>query len=200
MHARGHPRKRRVARTTDSFTGVTPAHKRASFGQEKNVGFFDKAKNFFGGHGLKVEITRLERQDPTTVTFPIGDTVFKGNYRVLAEKDCTVLSHTHELVARRKHPDGREEHVVLGSDRHDETTEIIGGKVKWPYELRGGTSVDDSFLIMDIDIPAGLKRLGFDDPREGVSSPQVAVLLRVSADVKGSPFDPSAEAPVRVLV
>jgi hypothetical protein len=163
------------------------------------VGFFDKAKNFFGGHGLRVEITRLERQDPRAVSFPIGDSVFKGNYRVIADKDCTVLSHTHELLVRRKHVDGRVEDVVLGSDRHDESTDIIGGNIKWPYDLRGGASVDDSFLIMDIDIEAGLKKLGFGSAVEGATSPQVSFHLRVSADVKGSPFDPSAESQVRVL-
>lgn len=164
------------------------------------MGFFDKAKNFFGGHGLKVEITRLERQDPATVTFPIGDSVFKGNYRVLAEKDCVVLSHKHEFLVRRKHPDGRVEDLVLGSDTHDETTDIIGGTIKWPYDLRGGTTVDDSFLIMDIDIAAGLIKLGFGSATEGAASPQVSFHLRVSADVKGSPFDPSAESQVRVLL
>jgi hypothetical protein len=163
------------------------------------LGIFDRAKNFFGGHGLKVEITRLERQDPATVTFPIGDSVFKGNYRVVAEKDCTVLSHTHELLVRRKHPDGRVEDQILGSDRHDETTDIIGATLKWPYELKGGAGVDDSFLISDIDIADGLKKLGFGSAGEGSVSPQVSFILRVSADVKGSPFDPSAEATVRVL-
>lgn len=163
------------------------------------MGFFDKAKNFFGGHGLRVEITRLERQDPRAVSFPIGDSVFKGNYRMIADKDCTVLSHTHELLVRRKHVDGRVEDVVLGSDRHDESTDIIGGNIKWPYDLRGGASVDDSFLIMDIDIEAGLKKLGFGSAVEGATSPQVSFHLRVSADVKGSPFDPSAESQVRVL-
>jgi hypothetical protein len=163
------------------------------------VGFFDKAKNFFGGHGLRVEITRLERQDPRAVSFPIGDSVFKGNYRVIADKDCTVLSHTHEFLVRRKHVDGRVEDVVLGSDRHDESTDIIGGTIKWPYDLRGGASVDDSFLIMDIDIEAGLKKLGFGGAVEGATSPQVSFHLRVSADVKGSPFDPTAESQVRVL-
>ena len=55
------------------------------------MGFFDKAKSFFGGHGVKVEITRLERQDPGSVTFPITDSVFKGNYRVSAEKAATAM-------------------------------------------------------------------------------------------------------------
>lgn len=163
------------------------------------MGFFDKAKNFFGGHGLKVEITRLERQDPASVTFPVGDSVFKGNYRVVAEKDCVVLSHLHEFLIRRKHPDGRVEDIVLASDRHDESTDIIGATIKWPYDLKAGTSVDDSFLISDIDIVGVLRQLGFSSPAEGASSPQVSFLLRVSADVKGSPFDPSAEASVRVL-
>lgn len=163
------------------------------------MGIFDKAKNFFGGHGLKVEITRLERQDPASVTFPITDSVFKGNYRVIAEKDCVVLNHTHEFLARRKHPDGRVEDIVLGRDRHDENTDIIGATIKWPYDLKGGASVDDSFLISDIDIEAGMKKLGFTTALEGATSPQVSFILRVSADVKGSPFDPNAEATVRVV-
>ena len=37
------------------------------------MGFLDKAKGFMGGHGLKVEITRIERQDPSAARFPVKD-------------------------------------------------------------------------------------------------------------------------------
>ena len=43
------------------------------------MGFFDKAKKFFGGHGVSLEFTRIERQDPAgAVTFPVTDSVLKA--------------------------------------------------------------------------------------------------------------------------
>src|SRR5262245_48029752 len=99
------------------------------------MGFFDKAKNFLGGHGLKVQLVEVEKQDPSSVALPIGDSVLKGKFDVVADKDCVVLKHVSEFVVVRKHPDGREQTVVLGSDRQDEKTNIIGSDHKWPYNL-----------------------------------------------------------------
>jgi hypothetical protein len=61
------------------------------------MGFFDKAKNFLGGHGVKVQHLVIERQDPTAASLPIGDTVVKGKFKVTAEKPCTVLSMKAEF-------------------------------------------------------------------------------------------------------
>jgi hypothetical protein len=163
------------------------------------MGFFDKAKSFFGGHGVKVEITRLERQDPGSVTFPITDSVFKGNWRVVTEKPCTVLSHTHELVVKKTHADGREEELVVGEDTHDSSTDIMGHPLKWPYELPAGGAAEDSFLIDDIDLPKALRRLGYADPTDAIADTNVEVFFRATADVKGSPFDPDATAKVRLI-
>ncbi|MEZ4380187.1 MAG: hypothetical protein R3A79_02475 [Nannocystaceae bacterium] len=163
------------------------------------MGFFDKAKSFFGGHGVKVEITRLERQDPSTVTFPIGDSVFKGNWRVVTEKPCTVLSHTHELVVKKTFADGREEELVVGEDTHDNNTDILGHPLKWPYDLQAGGAAEDSFLIDDIDLPKALRRLGYANPEDAITDTNVEVFFRATADVKGSPFDPDATAKVRLI-
>lgn len=162
------------------------------------MGFFDKAKSFFGGHGVKVEITRLERQDPDAVTFPITDSVFKGNYRITAEKPSTVLAHIHEVIVKKKHADGREESVTVGSDRHDETTDIYGCELKWPYEMKAGQTVEDSFLISDIDLPKVFRRLGYNPPEDALVDGSVEVFCRITADVKGSPFDAESLAKVRV--
>lgn len=162
------------------------------------MGFFDKAKSFFGGHGVKVEVTRLERQDPSSVTFPIGDSVFKGNYRVSTDKACTVLSHKHELVVKKTFADGRIEELVVGEDEHDSDTDIMGGDIKWPYELAAGASVEDSFLISDIDLPKALRRLGYNPPEDVITDSAVEVFFRATADVKGSPFDPEGVAKVRL--
>jgi len=163
------------------------------------MGFFDKAKSFFGGHGVKVEITRLERQDPAGATFPIGDSVFKGNWKVITEKACTVLSHTHELVVKKTFADDREEEIVVSEDTHDADTDIMGDPLKWPYDLAAGATVEDSFLLDEIDLPKVFRRLGYNDPLDALADSNVEVFFRATADVKGSPFDPSATAKIKLI-
>jgi hypothetical protein len=162
------------------------------------MGFFSKAKHFFGGHGVKVEITRLERQDPSAVEFPVTDSVFKGNYTVSSDADVTVTAHRHQFIVIKQAESGTEEQL-LGESAHDSSTDIIGGDIKWPYELKAGASVSDSFLIDDIDIPRALRKMGFVDPGAALDDPKLSFVLRVVADVKGSPFDPEAKATVKVV-
>ena len=109
----------------------------------KKMGFFDKAKNFFGGHGTKVEITRLERQPVEAACFPVTDSVFKGNMRVTAEKESLVLKHVMSLVLLVESGDAEkpDQEIELSKEIHDESTEIIGGDVSWPYTLEAGKSV-----------------------------------------------------------
>jgi hypothetical protein len=158
------------------------------------MGFFDKAKNFLGGHGVKVQNTVIERQDPTAVTLPIGDTVVKGKFKVTAEKPCTVLSMKAEFCMEVKHPDGRVETVVLGKDVFPEPhTSRSDDMVKYPYELGGGAEVEDFFnILMDSDIPSNLQK-------RSLSANQVRFFVKTMVDVKGSPFDPETTNDVRVL-
>lgn len=164
------------------------------------MGFFDKAKHFMGGHGVKVTITRIERQPATEAQMPITDTVIKGNFEVSADKACTVLSHEFDFLAVYKDNQDLEQESVLGHDQHDASTDIIGADIKWPYEMAGGQTVTDAFnIIMDSDIPTELSKLGFSDPAEAVRSGKVTFKIRVKADVKGSPFDPKGEAALRIV-
>lgn len=164
------------------------------------MGFFDKAKKFMGGHGATVQLTRIERQPASDAQMPMGDTVIKGNFEVTTDKDCTVLSHKFEFLVEYKGKDDMVGNHMLGSDAHVASTDIIGGNIKWPYELAAGQTVEDGFLIhMEEDIPTQLAKLGFADAASVVRSGEVKFKLRVIADVKGSPFDPKSEVYVRIV-
>ncbi|MBX7081149.1 MAG: hypothetical protein K1X88_18255 [Nannocystaceae bacterium] len=153
------------------------------------MGFFDKVKTFVGAHGVKVEYLELERQPPTAVVFPITDSVFKGKYRITAEKPCTVLAHKHEVMLMKKHPDGREEHVTLGEEVHDERVNDTGHRLRWPHEMKAGDVIEHWMIVGDIDIPASLRRLGYADPAAAIDDPALTFFVRVTIDVKGTPMD-----------
>lgn len=158
------------------------------------MGFFDKVKTFVGEHGCKVEITSLERQAPGAVQFPINDSVFKGNFRVTATKPCTVLAHKVEVCVMKKHPDGREEVVVLAEDSHDAKNQVIGLDYQWPYEMKAGDVKEDGFCAGGLDIPGALTKLGFANPTAAIGAANLTWYVRVLADVKGTPMDADAKA------
>jgi hypothetical protein len=157
------------------------------------MGFFDKAKNFLGGHWVKVTNTVIERQDPTAASLPIGDTVVKGKFKVTAEKPCTVLSMKAEFCMEVKHGDGRVETVVLGKDVFPEpNTSRSDDMVKYPYELEGGAVVEDFFnILMDSDIPTELGK-------RNLAHNQVRFFVKTMVDVKGSPFDPETTNDIHI--
>lgn len=158
------------------------------------MGFFDKAKHFMGGHGVKVQNTVIERQNPLEVTLPIGDTVVKGKFNVSAEKDCEVLSMKAAFLAEFVHPDGRVEEVVLGEDVFPEpNTSRSDDMLKYPYKLSGGGTQEDFFnILMQKDIPTLLSDKSW--PKE-----KVRFFVKTMVDVKGSPFDPDTKNEVKVL-
>ena len=162
------------------------------------MGLLDKARSFMGKHGLRVELISLDRQDPKACKLPMSDTVLKGKYKVTADKDCVVLNHQHFFMLEKKHPDGFLELVTLGQDRHDETTQIAGSALRWPYPLAADQSQEDGFFITGIDIAGALRKLGY-EPERAVMKPEIRFFVRVLADVKGSPFDPTAEVNVTVV-
>ena len=158
------------------------------------MGFFDKAKHFMGGHGVKVAHTVIERQSPLEVSLPIGDTVVKGKFNVSAEKDCEVLSMKAAFLAEYVHPDGRVEEVVLGEDVFPEpNTSRSDDMLKYPYKLSGGATQEDFFnILMQRDIPSLLSDKSW--PKE-----KVRFFVKTMVDVKGSPFDPDTKNEVKIL-
>lgn len=159
------------------------------------MGFFDGVRNFFGGHGVSLTATQIEGQSPDAVSFPLTDSVMKGRFQVHGKKSATILSHDFLFEVRRRTPE-QLKRVVLAQDKNEGT--IPGSKVSWPYEIAADQTVDDSFCLIRIDIPAALAELGFSDPNEALRDPSVEFSLILSADVKGSPMD--ANAIIKVTV
>jgi hypothetical protein len=157
------------------------------------MGFFDKLKTLVGEHGCKVEITQLENQDPAAAKFPFRDSVFKGNFKVTASKPCTILGHKTEICVMQKHPDGREEIVVLGDDTHDAQRQVIGMNYTWPYDMAAGDTKEDGFCCTSIDIPEATKKLSS-------RCEDLKFYVRVTADVKGTPMDAEAKVPFTVAL
>ena len=157
------------------------------------MGFFDKAKHFMGGHGVKVQHTVIERQDPLQVTLPIGDTVVKGKFNVTADKECEVLSMKAAFLAEFVHPDGRVEEVTLGEDVFPEpNTSRSDDMLKYPYKISSGATQEDFFSIfMQKDITSLLSDKSW--PKE-----KVRFFVKTMVDVKGSPFDPNTKNEITI--
>lgn len=167
-------------------------------GRLRRVGFLDKIKHFVGGHGVKSSITRIERQDPSSATFPITDTVMKFNVEVTGDKEVIILNHQFEVWIERTEPEN-ERIISVAEDTHDESTDIIGGDVKWPYTLSPGQVVKDGCCITDVEIDKTLREIGVSDPRSIIDNPHYRFFVKFTADVKGSPMDAEAEFDVKLV-
>jgi hypothetical protein len=158
------------------------------------MGFFDKVKTFAtGASTCAIEVTSIERQPPATATMPLQDSVIKGQYRIVAQRDCTVLAHRAELRTRCKAKDG-----TLGTGRarnvNDAKNQVIGAPYQFPYEMKAGDVMESGFIMTGLDLPSYYAAYGV-----ASKDPSVEVLVKISIDVQGSPFDPSVEALVRIV-
>ncbi|MCB9567885.1 MAG: hypothetical protein H6710_11865 [Myxococcales bacterium] len=166
------------------------------------MGFLDKAKSFFGGKGMaNVTITVIERQPAASATFPITDSVLKGTMVIDVQKDCTLLATKYEVWLYLKKGDEEIESpflVVMEQDP-DPNTSYSDECLKMPCDLKAGQQITQPWMVMDVDIPGILAKNGFSDPEAAASDPRVRLEVKCIADVKGSPFDPSATVPVRLV-
>jgi len=157
------------------------------------MGFLDKIKAFAtGASALNIEFKSIERQPPETATIPLQDSVIKGQYRIIAQKDCTVTAHRAELRTRCKAKDG-----TLGTERarnvNDAKHQVIGAKYQFPYTLKAGEVMDSGFIMSRLDLRSYYAAYGL-----APNDPNVEVFVKISIDIQGSPFAPSAETIVRV--
>jgi len=159
------------------------------------MGFFDKIKNFVGGHGVSVFITELEGGSPKSVNFPLYDSVLKGRIEIHATKEATILNHGFRLTAILE-DEGSFRSVIVAEETND--GEIMGSDVKWPYNTVPGEVVKDSFCMIRIDIADAMRRLGL-EADAAVADPRVRLELKVWADVKGTPIDASAKQTILVV-
>jgi hypothetical protein len=158
------------------------------------MGFLDKIKTFAGGKStLVIELASVERQPPATASLPLQDSVIKGQFRIVAQKDCTVLAHVAELRTRCQAKDG-----TLGTSRArnvvDAKNQVIGAPYQFPYTMKPGDVMEAGFILVQLDLPSYYAAYGLP-----AKDPSVEVLVKITVDVQGSPFNPSIEAPVRIV-
>jgi hypothetical protein len=157
------------------------------------MGFFDKARTFFEASNMvSLEFLEVEGVAPGEVRFPLGDSAIKGRYRVTGLRDCVVVRHIARMCSRMPEKDGSLG-TVIAEETHDAQNAVIGLGYTWPYPLRAGQTVEDGFCIVQIDLPAQLRRYGL----AGVD-PRVEFFVKVVIDVQGSPFDPEFEQRITV--
>ena len=163
------------------------------------MGFFDKAKQFIGGKNMaSVAITVIERQPAATATFPVGDSVLKGTMVITAQQNCTLLATKYEVWLYIKSDESDTPHLVVSEKDPDPNTSYSDSCLKMPCDLTPGQVITQPWMVSDVDLPKILARNGFPDPNAAVDDPRVRLVVKCIADVKGSPFDPSAEVTVRL--
>ena len=166
------------------------------------MGFFDKAKNFLGGKSMAtVTITVIERQPADTATFPVGDSVLKGTMVIDVQKDCTLLATKYEVWLYLKKPGEEIEspYLIVSKQDPDPNTIYSDNCLKMPCDLKAGQQITQPWMVSDVDLPGVLARNGFPDATTATRDPRVRLVVKCIADVKGSPFDPSAEIQVRLV-
>jgi hypothetical protein len=167
------------------------------------MGLLDKAKTFVGGKGLaNVTITAIERQPAESAVFPVGDTVLKGTMVIEALKDCTLLATKYEIWLNIKDDvaDSGSLKLVASAMDPDPNTSYSDDSLKMPVDMTEGQVIEQPWLVSEVDLAKILAEAGYADPRDAVGDPRAQLVVKCIADVKGSPFDPSAEVNVTLAI
>jgi len=164
------------------------------------MGFLDKVKAFTGGKNMaKVTIPIIERQPSETATFPVTDSVLKGTMVIEAQQACTLLATKYEvwlyIAADPADETGSPNLVVMAKDP-DPNTSYSDDCLKMPCDLTVGQVITQPWMVSDVDLTKILQKNGFSEPQEAIGDRRVRLVVKCIADVKGSPFDPSAEVNV----
>lgn len=165
------------------------------------MGFFDKVKQFVGGKNMaSVAITVIERQPAATATFPVTDSVLKGTMVITAQQECTLLATKYEvwLYIKKDQEQIESPNLVRAEKDPDPNTSYSDSCLKMPCDLKVGQVITQPWMVSDVDLARVLASNGFPDPNAATGDPRVRLVVKCIADVKGSPFDPSAEVDVRL--
>ena len=165
------------------------------------MGIFDKVKGFLNVGGVTVKITKVENP------FTAGDTAMSGDFRLTSDSDRTVLSTSARFYKKitTKDKDGKNvvNNVTLGSC----STKDYLANDEYPFEIAKGETKDLSFLMINVDCPPSLAAAGGVTGAIGkmaafassFSGERIEFYVEVSADVKGTPFDPSDTVQIQIV-
>ncbi len=164
------------------------------------MGFFDKAKQFFGGKGMaSVEISVIERQPALTATFPVTDSVLKGTMVITGKQDCVLLATKYEVWLYIEKDGVSSPHLVCSDQDPDPNTSYSDNCLKMPCDLTVGQVITQPWMVTNVDLVKILRSNGYPNPKAAAGDLKVRLQVKCIADVKGSPFDPSAEVDVRLV-
>jgi hypothetical protein len=164
------------------------------------VGFFDKAKQFVGGKGMAdVTITVIERQPAESATFPLTDSVLKGTMVIEAKQDCTLLATKYEVWLHYTKDGISHPNFVVAEQDPEPNTSYGPGCLIMPCDMKAGQVITQPWMVSNVDLAGVLSRNGISDPSVAIGNPNFRLQVKCIADVKGSPFDPSAEVDVRMV-
>jgi hypothetical protein len=164
------------------------------------MGLFDKAKAFMGGKGTaKVTIPVIERQPSESASFPVTDSVLKGTMMIEAQQACTLLATKYEIwlyISADPADEVGSPNLVAMEKDPDPNTSYSDDCLKMPCHLEAGQVITQPWMVSDVDLSKILAKNGFSEPTEAIGDKRVRLVVKCIADVKGSPFDPSAEVDV----
>jgi hypothetical protein len=152
------------------------------------MGFFDKMKKFVGGKNTAtVEITAINGMTPSSAVIAISDGTVRGSMSVTAQQDCTMLAMKYDVLLRTQNAEGQWSDISVGSHKDVARMDMVTGQV-----------FAKDWVITGVDVETYLRNQSYDDMGAVVGHPKIKLVVRCTADVEGSPFDPNAEAEVRV--
>lgn len=169
------------------------------------MGLLEKVKGWLNIGGVKLKITKAANP------FHYDDTTMSGQFVLTTKSDKTILLTKAEFF--------QETTTMKGDEKKTSRTEIGSQSTDrylvnpdYPFELAAGESRELSFLIIDINMDGMLGRMSEKGGVLGAvgkfgklagkltadSSAQIRYFLEVTADVKGTPFDPSDKIEIHV--
>jgi hypothetical protein len=152
------------------------------------MGFFDKIKKFATGSSTAtVAITEINGKNPADAVIAISDGTARGRMTVTALQDCTMLGMNYEVLLRTQDPQGQWGNIGVGSGKHIQRRDMKVGEV-----------VEHEWVINEIDVETYLRNQSYNDLAAVPGHPKIKLLVRCTSDVEGSPFDPDAEAEVKI--
>lgn len=167
------------------------------------MGLWSKIKGMLNIGGVRVKILELENP------FPEDDPAMKGKFLLTTKSNATVLSTGVEFFAEETKGEGEEqttEKTVFGSMN---TTDYLYNQ-EYPFELKAGESKEIHFFIMNVDVGGYVGRLAKKGGVLGavgkmaklagkLGDGEIKYFVEVTADVKGTPFDPTDKVEIKVI-
>ena len=167
------------------------------------MGLWSTVKGWFNVGGVSVNITQVENP------FPRDDTAMRGKFMLTTKSDKTILKVQTQFFMEETTGTGEEEKTSR-TDLGEEDTSAYLVNLDFPFELAAGEEKEMSFFIHDINMEGLVGRMKEAGGMLGAVGKAASLAgkmkekgicryyVEVTADVKGTPFDPSDKVEIQV--